>query len=207
MLLHVDVTLRVSGGDVARRKCRNPSEVYRQHLESAQVSESYWYCWHLFAPFVSLSQPSFFAASLMSARITRKRARLNSNGDGDGVRESVTAESSSNVQHGSEVVRRRDKEFWYSDGTIILVAGDVEFRVYKGILSENSPVFSDMFSFPQPPIVSSQNTPSTGEDCPLVHLPDSAEDLRHVLRVYMPNNHARYVPCKKRLRLSSSQHL
>lgn len=143
----------------------------------------------------------------MSGRVTRKRARLNSNGDDSGVRESVTGESSSNVQHGSGRARRRDKEFWYSDGTIILVAGDVEFRVYKGILSENSPVFSDMFSLPQPPMVSSQNTPSSGEDCPLVHLPDSAEDLRHVLRVYMPNNHARYVPRMKRLRFSGFQHL
>ncbi|KAH9886911.1 hypothetical protein C8Q73DRAFT_657461 [Cubamyces lactineus] len=76
----------------------------------------------------------------------------------------------------------RDEEFWYEDGTIDLVAGNVIFRVYKGVLAEHSAVFKDMFSLPQPP------SESSSSQCPVVYLSDSPEDLRHVLRVLMPRN-------------------
>ncbi|OJT09460.1 hypothetical protein TRAPUB_14063 [Trametes pubescens] len=86
--------------------------------------------------------------------------------------------------------KMRDAEFWFRDGNIVLVARDVDFRVYKGILADQSPVFDDMFSFPQPApftpprleLASSSNT----DACPFVHLSDSPEDLRHLLRVCMP---------------------
>lgn len=86
--------------------------------------------------------------------------------------------------------KTRDSEFWYGDGNIILVARDVEFRVYRGILADHSPVFDDMFSLPQPtpstPPYLGTPTGSTTDVCPLVHLTDSPEDLRHLLRVCMP---------------------
>ncbi|OJT09464.1 hypothetical protein TRAPUB_14067 [Trametes pubescens] len=119
----------------------------------------------------------------MSARATRKRARTSLNDTSD-VQEDTTQ-----VHPAPRSLRKRDEEFWCSDGNIILVAGDVEFRVYKGILSEHSPVFRDMFSLPQPPVVAS--SPSSSDDdstCPVVHLSDSSEDLRHVLRAYMPRS-------------------
>ncbi|OJT10749.1 hypothetical protein TRAPUB_12732 [Trametes pubescens] len=85
--------------------------------------------------------------------------------------------------------RRQDTKFWFEDGTVILVVRHIEFRVYKGILANQSPVFADMFSFSQPP----QSTPpcfesssSTMHVCPFVQLSDSPEDLRHFLRVCMP---------------------
>ncbi|KAI0742447.1 hypothetical protein C8Q80DRAFT_1188462 [Daedaleopsis nitida] len=38
--------------------------------------------------------------------------------------------------------RTRDGEFWYEDGSIILVARDVEFRIYyKGLLAIHSSIF------------------------------------------------------------------
>ncbi|RDX49007.1 hypothetical protein OH76DRAFT_620714 [Lentinus brumalis] len=79
-------------------------------------------------------------------------------------------------------IRRTDEEFWYEDGTVILAAGDVDFRVFKGILAEHSPVFKDMFSLPQPPLANGQ-FPSP---CPIVHLSDSPDDIRALLRVCMP---------------------
>ncbi|OJT09463.1 hypothetical protein TRAPUB_14066 [Trametes pubescens] len=119
----------------------------------------------------------------MSARVTRKRARLDSaTDDGCDTRQSTAEGSEDPVQDNSGSARTRDEEFWYDDGTIILVAGNVEFRVYKGILAENSSVFRDMFSLPQPPI-SSSDVPSSENGCPIVHLSDSPEDLRHILRV------------------------
>ncbi|EIW56929.1 uncharacterized protein TRAVEDRAFT_49740 [Trametes versicolor FP-101664 SS1] len=116
----------------------------------------------------------------MSTRAnTRKRARTGSisatNNDG-GAHNPVEPEF---------VARKRDEEFWYPDGSIILVAGDIEFRVYKGILAKHSPVFEDMFSLPQPSDPTSSAS-SAQEVCPVVHLSDSPEDLRHVLRAYMP---------------------
>lgn len=84
---------------------------------------------------------------------------------------------------GGEVQRERDEEFWFEDGSVILVARNMEFRVYMRVLADHSPVFADMFSLPQPP----RPAPSPAADeCPIVHLADSPEDLRHILRVLLP---------------------
>ena len=77
----------------------------------------------------------------------------------------------------------KDEEFWYDDGTLILIAANVEFRVYRGPLATHSPVFRDMLALPQPP--SSQSTSSaydasnTSSLCPTVHVTDSPVDLRY----------------------------
>ncbi|OJT06025.1 hypothetical protein TRAPUB_3123 [Trametes pubescens] len=44
----------------------------------------------------------------------------------------------------------KDEELWFEDGTLILIARDVKFRIYKGPLIAHSPVFKDMLSLPQP---------------------------------------------------------
>ena len=87
---------------------------------------------------------------------------------------------------------RRDEEFWYEDGTIVLLAGDVSFRVYKGVLAAHSPIFADMFSIPQPDTLS-QSLSSESQPCPTVRVSDSSEDLRYVLRALLPSHAAMYV--------------
>jgi hypothetical protein len=66
---------------------------------------------------------------------------------------------------------------WFDDGNIVLEAELTQFRVYRGILSAHSAIFKDMFALAQ----------SSGEGyvegCPVVHLSDSAEDVRIVLEV------------------------
>lgn len=94
------------------------------------------------------------------------------------------------TQDGQEM-RRRDEKLWHEDGNIVLVARNVEFRVYRGVLSKHSSVFADMFSLPQP---SSPRTATTTavdpvEQCPEVVLGDSPEDLRYVLRALLPAPH------------------
>lgn len=84
----------------------------------------------------------------------------------------------------SEAARRRDDDFWLPDGNVLLVAGNVEFRVYQGILVLHSPVFKDMLSLPQPAACDPPK-PSVASP-PVVHLTDSASELRHVLGVYIP---------------------
>ena len=78
--------------------------------------------------------------------------------------------------HQLESRQKRDEEIWFEDGNIIVIAEDTAFRLYKGILSAASPVFKDLFSVPQP------EDAETMDGCPVVHLADSATDLRHFFR-------------------------
>ncbi|KAI0743006.1 hypothetical protein C8Q80DRAFT_948749 [Daedaleopsis nitida] len=121
----------------------------------------------------------------MSDRATRKRARLE-NVDCDDPQlqqKSIAVEDQANAATSADgagsVEWEKDEELWYEDGNVIMVARGVGFRVFKGILAEHSPFFKDMFSLPQPP----QPGPF---DSPVVHIAESPEDVRHMLRVYMP---------------------
>ncbi|GJE90726.1 hypothetical protein PsYK624_068700 [Phanerochaete sordida] len=67
------------------------------------------------------------------------------------------------------------EELWYPDGTVVLQAGFMRFRVYKGVLSKHSSVFADMFAMPQPVEAGAY------EGCPLVVIHDSEEDTRAFL--------------------------
>ncbi|EIW56790.1 uncharacterized protein TRAVEDRAFT_170761 [Trametes versicolor FP-101664 SS1] len=91
-----------------------------------------------------------------------------------------------------------DDEFWLEDGNLTLIAGDVEFRVYKGPLIANSPVFRDMLSLPQPIPTQPDDRPDLLCPCgyapALVHVSDSPEDLRHLLRVLVPGKTPWVVP-------------
>lgn len=71
-------------------------------------------------------------------------------------------------------------EVWYEDGSIILVAENEGFRVYSGILSQQSSIFADMFSMPRPIQPQPQDI---YQGCPVVHLPDSALEMRCFLKV------------------------
>jgi hypothetical protein len=68
------------------------------------------------------------------------------------------------------------QDLWFEDGTIIFQAENTLYRVYHGLLSAMSSVFKDMLSFPQP-----VDQPRM-QGCPLVGLPDSAEDVTNFLR-------------------------
>ena len=80
--------------------------------------------------------------------LSRKRARIE---DSDTDSRS-NDETRGHIAGEAEEIRQRDHEFWYDDGTVILIARNVEFRIYKGLLSDHSSVFRDMFSLPQPSI-------------------------------------------------------
>lgn len=73
----------------------------------------------------------------------------------------------------------RDDEFWYKDGSIVLVAQSVGFRVYRELLVERSAVFRDLFSLPQP----SDSQRVCG--CPVVHLSDTTIALKEFLAMLL----------------------
>ncbi|KAJ6516606.1 hypothetical protein C8R47DRAFT_1000600 [Mycena vitilis] len=79
----------------------------------------------------------------------------------DGEQESSTA--------GDLLVR---SDVWFDDGTVVLQAEKTLFRVYRGVLAAQSPIFRDAFAIPQPAMQ------DTYEGCPLVVLHDSALELR-----------------------------
>ena len=85
----------------------------------------------------------------------------------------------------------QDGEFWFEDGTVILVARDVEFRVYGGLLADHSPVLRNLFARPGHPVRSVTKPGQPEFLCPVISLEDSPEDLRHVLRVYIPRHRLR----------------
>lgn len=81
----------------------------------------------------------------------------------------------------------RDKMFWLEDGNLILVAGNIGFRVYRGLLATQSEVFRNMVSAAEP--AGCDNV----DGCPVVSLSDSPENVRHLLGVILPTSTRRYV--------------
>lgn len=100
-----------------------------------------------------------------------------------------TPSASDTSQDTSEPVLRRHKELWFSDGSIILRAQDVLFRVHMSQLSRRSLLFHDMFTLPQAPFHppgssshgQSQDANDMIEGCPVIELFDNAEDLSNLL--------------------------
>ncbi|KAJ7473691.1 hypothetical protein B0H11DRAFT_1340731 [Mycena galericulata] len=72
---------------------------------------------------------------------------------------------------------------WFDDGTVVLQAETTLFRVYRGVLIAQSPIFSDTFAIPQPSAL------DVYQGCPLIELHDSARDLELFL---MATHHAGY---------------
>ncbi|TFY65442.1 hypothetical protein EVJ58_g1969 [Rhodofomes roseus] len=87
-----------------------------------------------------------------------------------------------------------DEELWFPDGNVVLEAQGHAFRVYQGLLGYNSEVFRDLFTVPQPP------SAETFDGCPMVHLTDHPEELRHLLRVIFDGK--KYYPHHVRLDFS-----
>nr|VWP02334.1 Xanthomonas outer protein J [Ganoderma boninense] len=87
----------------------------------------------------------------------------------------------------AHVPLKHHEEFWLDDGNVVLVAGTVGFRIYRGLLVAQSTVFNDMFAS------SSPHSDETIDGCPVVHVSDSPEDLAHLLRVLLPTTQRRCV--------------
>lgn len=68
-------------------------------------------------------------------------------------------------------------DLWLPDGNIIIVASDdIAYRVHKSFLALHSEVFRDLFS------AEGTSADQTFEDCDVVRLPDSSEDVCHLLK-------------------------
>ena len=83
----------------------------------------------------------------------------------------------------------RHEEFWFDDRSIILVAQNTGFRVFRSLLAAQSTVFSDMFSS------SSPHAEEMFEGCPVVHLSYSPHDVAHFLSMLFLKSQRMYVLC------------
>ncbi|PIL26261.1 hypothetical protein GSI_12017 [Ganoderma sinense ZZ0214-1] len=132
----------------------------------------------------------------MSARTTRKRARteeqdedlplpkreLDVDGSAGGPGPSNSQpEADSEGQAREGQVFKKDEEFWFEDGTVIIVARDTEFRVYEGLLAGLSPVFRGLFAESHEQRIVPMRGGQT-LSCPIVGVSDAPGDLRHLLR-------------------------
>ncbi|RPD58575.1 hypothetical protein L226DRAFT_146930 [Lentinus tigrinus ALCF2SS1-7] len=84
----------------------------------------------------------------------------------------------------ADIVRaaKRDDDYWFEDGNIILVSENVSFKVYRGLLAEHSSVFRSMLDVGQ----GTQNPADIVDGCPVVPLYDSPNDLRGLFRIIFP---------------------
>ncbi|PIL26264.1 hypothetical protein GSI_12020 [Ganoderma sinense ZZ0214-1] len=128
----------------------------------------------------------------MSAHVSRKRSRAEDDGEGvpPAKRESEhhvkgtagTGQTQTTASDGGQVFKK-DREFWFDDGTVIFVARDTEFRVYKGVLASLSTVFKTLFADRGHTVRNVSIDEEQTILCPIVRLLDSPQDLRHLLRV------------------------
>jgi hypothetical protein len=68
-------------------------------------------------------------------------------------------------------------DFWFEDGSVVIVVDDRYFRVHQSILTRHSEVFASMFLSPQP------HEQELLEDCPVIRLNDDLSDFVDLLKV------------------------
>ena len=72
------------------------------------------------------------------------------------------------------IANESDRELWFADGNVVLLARDAAFKVHRGQLGRHSEVFRDLFSLPAP-------TLEMIDGCPWVELHDDPSDVLHLL--------------------------
>lgn len=81
--------------------------------------------------------------------------------------------------------RAQYPSLWFDDGNVILATATMLYRVHRGVLSLNSPVFREMFSLPQS---HDEGVPSAaGENLdgvPIVRIHDDDAVFRLLLKVF-----------------------
>ncbi|KAF6744277.1 hypothetical protein DFP72DRAFT_929612 [Ephemerocybe angulata] len=77
----------------------------------------------------------------------------------------------------------RSEDFWFCDGSIVLQAENVQFKVHKGVLSRHSPIFETILSMPH------TDDEPTVEECPVLNVHDDPKDVENMLTALYGKNH------------------
>ncbi|KAI0782147.1 hypothetical protein C8Q75DRAFT_788502 [Abortiporus biennis] len=70
----------------------------------------------------------------------------------------------------------RHPQYYFPDGNVVLVAGNIAFRVHGSVLSLHSNVFRDMLGIPRP-----ADDNYLYDECPIMPLLDTVEEVRAML--------------------------
>ena len=79
---------------------------------------------------------------------------------------------------------------YYHEGTLVLQAQSVVFRVYGEQLALQSSVFDDILSIPQPPAAEQERY----DGCPVIRVQDTPLDMYHFLKAIHEYRLAGYFP-------------
>ncbi|KAF8963105.1 hypothetical protein BDZ97DRAFT_1821782 [Flammula alnicola] len=71
----------------------------------------------------------------------------------------------------------RHPEFYFSDGSVVVIVERTAFRIHQSVLARHSEVFNGMWDVPQP------SKAEMYDGCPMVVLSDSVNDFVDVMRV------------------------
>ncbi|KAJ7453892.1 hypothetical protein FB451DRAFT_1281028 [Mycena latifolia] len=84
----------------------------------------------------------------------------------------------------------RVDHLWFPEGTLVIRAENMIFRVLKSVMAARSPVFRDMVDLPQP----KSRISDTIDDIPAVTLPDSATDVEAFLKAIFDSSYSMSIP-------------
>ncbi|KAI0792237.1 hypothetical protein C8Q75DRAFT_755086 [Abortiporus biennis] len=113
------------------------------------------------------------------------------------------------IANGASIQKSLD--IWYPDGSIVLVAENIGFRVHISILASQCETFSNMQmdSSAQP---KEDEEVEKLDECPILRLQDKAEDLKHFLKAiynflyFRSNKKTKFPILSAILRLSTKYH-
>ncbi|KAG9036608.1 hypothetical protein FRB95_008442 [Tulasnella sp. JGI-2019a] len=88
----------------------------------------------------------------------------------------------------------RSGDHWHEDGSVVLIAGRVKFKVYSGMLARRSEVFMNLFAIPQPTNGGRRDSVGPGssdtqlmmDGVPAITLQDDPSELTHLLDLVLP---------------------
>ncbi|EIW56963.1 uncharacterized protein TRAVEDRAFT_151611 [Trametes versicolor FP-101664 SS1] len=70
----------------------------------------------------------------------------------------------------------RHQEYWFDDGSVVVIAQDTAYKIHKSMLARHSEVFNGLFSVPQ------TSADDHLDGCPVVPVPDSSADFSNLLK-------------------------
>ncbi|KAH9481913.1 hypothetical protein JR316_0006443 [Psilocybe cubensis] len=95
----------------------------------------------------------------------------------------MDASSTSRPKSRAEVSIVRHPDFYFSDGSVVIIVEKTAFRVHQSLLARHSDVFKGMWEVPQP------QRADTYDGCPSVILQDSVNDFVDVMKVLYDTFH------------------
>jgi hypothetical protein len=86
-----------------------------------------------------------------------------------------SAPANESTEDDEAIVKHPD--FYFPDGSVVIIVENTAFRIHKYVLSRHSEVFNGMWDVPQP------SMSDMYDGCPTVKLTDSKVDFIDVMRV------------------------